>query len=292
MSSRSIPPGLKAELEKINPHSALCLIIEARDGARARFTTTVNPFTLDLGEGEGNEICEEQMNISSVTLEVGLDASFAEVSGALGGQLTEAQVAGGRWDDAEAWLVIVSPDVPGEFAPLLGGKVRESRAEDLTFTLEIRHHSDMLNVELGSVLTTNCTAELGDSRCGFALVPVPATVTAVTDAMRFDVSYVGDLPDDFFNIGKATFTSGALTGVISDNIFDFVRLADGAGSIVLRSPLYQPPEVGDTLDLVEGCDGTLPSCVGYHGDARPFRGFPYLQGSSQRNKYPNPGGDS
>lgn len=291
--SRPIPAALKAELEG-SPFSGLCLALLAVSGSEAGFTTLDIGHELDLSADGGPALsCAEGMVVSQLTLACGLDTSFAEVSGALDAQLTEAQVNGGKWDDAEAWLVDVSPNVPGEYAPLLRGKVREARTEERRWVLEIRNQADALNQVLGKVLTPLCDVkEFGDTRCGFNLVALAATVTGVTDAMRFQVTYAGDLADDHFNLGRADFLTGELAGVRSDAIFDFTRLGAGAGSLVLRTPLWQPPEVGDTLELRQGCPRTREACIHFHGDARPFRGFPDMEGTEQRSKYPNPGGNS
>lgn len=287
--SRPIAAPLLAELETTAPLIGECLILAARDGTRAGFTTLDSAQTVNLGLGAGEEICAAGMNLSAITLAAGLDASFAELQGPLGPVLTEAAVADGKWDDADAWLVQVAPGFDG-FVPLLAGKVREARVEEPRFVLEIRNQADALNQTLGKVFTPFCDAELGDARCTFDLVPVAATVTAVTDALRFSVSYSGTFADDYFNLGKVGFLTGELAGIISDNLFDFTSDGAGVGSIVLWEPLIQAPEVGDTLDLSVGCPKTRAACKTFHGDARPFRGHPDMPGTEQLLRYPNPGG--
>ena len=287
--SRPTPAPLAAELASATPFTGECLIVAARDGTRLGFTTLDQVQAVDLMLGAGEEVCSRGMMLSSLVLAAGLDASHFEVSGPLGPAITEAQVLGGKWTDAQAWLVQVSPNASG-FAPLLAGKVREAHAEDLRWRFEVRGHADALNQELGKVRSPYCDAELGDARCGFALVPVAATVTAVVDAMRFSVGYLGTFADDHFNLGSIAFTSGALDGVESKNLFDFTSGGANAGSLVLWDPLPQAPQVGDTLELKVGCPKTRLACIDFHGDARPFRGLPDQPGSEQLLRYPAPGG--
>lgn len=294
--ARSIPAPLAAELATAAPFVGECLVLAARDGTRAGFTTLDVAQTVDLGLGAGAETCSAGMTLSAITLSAGLDASFAEVSGPLGPVLTQAAVDGGKWDGAQAWLVQVAPGFAG-FAPLLAGRVREARCEDLRFAIEIRNQADALNQSRFRQLTPYCSADFGDAECQYPVVPVIATVSAVTDAMRFAVTLSGTFATGFFNRGKARFTSGALAGVTAENLFAWTSGGAGAGSVVLFEPLAQAPGVGDALELSQGCakirrsvDPAVPTCLGY-ANVVNFRGFPDVPGSDQVLRYPNPGGE-
>lgn len=286
--TRPVPSGLAAALQG-NPLAGECLVLLARDGTEAGFTTLVRAQSIDLTAdgGPGPVACTHGMVLSAITLAAGLEASFAEVQGPLGDALTQDAIDGGKWSDAEAWLVRVSPGETG-YAPLLYGRVRESRAPHPRWVLEIRNQADALNQPLEKLISPYCDAEFGDARCGFVVTPVAAVVTAATDAMRFSVSYSGTYADDFFNLGRVTFTSGALAGVTSAILFDFTSGGAGAGALVLDEPLPAAPQVGDALDLREGCALTRPACL-LRDNVVNFRGFPDVPGTDQVLKYPNPG---
>jgi uncharacterized phage protein (TIGR02218 family) len=263
-----------------------CVALVARDGTTVGFTSLDEEQVIDLSDdgGPADLSCDQGMVLSAITLAVGLDASFAEVQGPVGPVVTAPAVDGGKWDGAEAWLVRVSPGVAG-FAPILRGHVAEARVEGPRFVFEIRNQADMLNQQIGRTITAYCDATFGDARCGFAVAAEAATVTAVTDALRFTVSTGGSFADEYFNLGKVTFTSGALNGVIADNIASWTS----AGAIELFEPLPAAPEVGDTLDLARGCGKTRTDCMGF-GNIVNFRGFPDVPGTDQVLRYPNPGG--
>lgn len=288
--TRPTPAPLAAVLAG-NPLAGECLVLRARDGTLAGFTSLVRTQSVDLsGDGRpGPVACTGGMVLSAITLAAGLDASFAEVHGPVGPVLTQDAIDGGRWTDAEAWLVRVSPGAAG-YAPIMAGKVRESRVEGARFVLEVRNQADALNQGLGVEMTAYCRATLGDARCGFALVPVLATVTAATDALRFEVSVTGTFVDGHFNKGKAVFTSGTLDGVVSENLFSWQSLGAGAGAIILWEPLSEAPQIGDTLNLFIGCGKTRAECVRIQGTALTMRGFPDAPGTEQLLKYPNAGG--
>lgn len=278
--TRVIPAPLLTHLQGSPAFAAECLVLEARDGTRARFTTLDEPYSLDLGFGDGVESCTGGIDIGSLTLAVGLTASYAEVSGPLGPVLTRAGVEGGRWAGARAWLVRVSPGTSG-YVPLLYGKVAEYRTEGPRFFLEIRNQAALLQQVLGRVISPYCSADLGDARCGYALPSVAATVTAVTDAMRFSLSFSGTYANDYFNYGTVEFTSGGLQGTLPMEIFDWTSGGAGAGSLVLLEPLVATPQVGDTLTLKRGCPKTRDACRDLFSNVLNFRGEPEVPGSNQ-----------
>ena len=288
--TRPIPAALLAVLTG-SPLAGECAVLRARDGTTAGMTTLdlaqTNDLTADGGPGPVS--CAAGMVLTAVTLSAGLDASFAEVQGPLGPLLTREAVEGGKWSDAEVWLVRVSPGTAG-YAPMLYGKVREARVEDPRFVLEVRNQADDLGQQTGVEMSPYCRADLGDAKCGFALVGLAATVTGVTDAMRFALSYAGTFATDHFNRGKLTFTSGALIGVISENLFKFTSAGAGAGSLVLLEPLAALPAVADTLNLFIGCGKTRAECLRIQGTALTFRGEPDYPGTEQLVRPANPGG--
>ncbi len=278
--SRVIPGPLLTHLQGSPAYAAECLILEARDGTRVGFTTHDEPVTINLGLGDGDEVCDAGIDIGSLTLAVGLTASFAEVSGPLGPVLTREAVEGGRWAGARAWLVRVSPGIAG-FAPLLYGKVAEYRSEGPRFVLELRNQAALLQQVIGGVISPYCDADLGDARCGYTLPAIAATVTAVTDAMRFSLSFSGTYANDYFNYGTVTFTAGDLQGTLPGEIYDWTSGGAGAGSLVLLEPLVETPQVGDTLDLRCGCPKTRAACRDLFSNVLNFRGEPEVPGSNQ-----------
>lgn len=281
--SRVIPGPVLAALKATEADTASCLMIEAVDGERFGFTTGVDPVSVDLALGAGAEVYAAGFSISSLVMVLGLDASHSEVSGPVDDIFTRAEVHGGRFENAKFWMVETVAGLTG-FAPLLAGTVRETRVEGDAWIFELRSEADRYNQEIGDVLTPYCRADLGDARCGFALPTIAATVTAVTDAMRFTVSFSGIYANDYFNLGTTEFLTGGLAGTSRMEIFDWTS----GGALVMFEPLSQAPLVGDTLNLRRGCDKTVATCVTIQGDAINFRGEPDVPGTEQALKAPVP----
>jgi len=272
---RTTPSPLKAALTASPRKTAECLILEARDGTRAGFTTWDETLKLDLGFGAGEEDCDRGMNLSAMTQVAGFDVSNFEFSGALKDPFHRAAVLGGRWRRAKAWLVRVSPGVEG-YQPLMYGRVSDCRVDDTRFILEVRNPMADLIQSQGSVLTPYCRAKFGDDRCKVERVPVSAEVTAVVDAFRFTLDIGGTYADDYFNLGTVGFQTGALAGTDEATVLDF----DGTtGAVELMEPLVATPEIGDELEIHRGCsklrmsdDPSIPTCLTYENVVN-FRGF-------------------
>ena len=75
--------------------------------------------------------------------------------------------------------------------------------------------------------------------------------------------------------GWIVLTSGANNGIrrpIKSN---------AAGSLTLVTPLPNPPSVGDTLDVVKGCDKRRTTCYATYNNLDRFRGFPDVPGRKE-----------
>lgn len=287
--SRTVP----IQLSGSNRSAAECVMMQDRSGTRIGFTTWDVPLTADIGTGAGDESFFAGMNMGSLTLATGFDAGYFEFSGPLGPTLTRADVNGGRWNSAFVWLFKISPD-GGEIVPLMKGRAREPRVEGGSFHFEVRNEADRLNQKQGRRISNLCSADFGDAQCGLPLVPIAATVSAVTDDLHFSVTFSGTYADDYFNQGTADFQTGDLAWLPSMEVEDFTG-GTGSGFVELFEPFFKPPQIGDTLTLNRGCsklrisaDGSLPTCHGY-SNILNFRGFPEVPGSDQVLKYQFPG---
>lgn len=290
--SRPLSPAQVAKLTENAVTAGECLILAARNGTRAGFTSLDVAQAIDLGFGAGVETCSDSMLLSAITLAATVEASFAEVRGPLGPVLTRAAVENGVWKDAEAFLVRVWPGVAG-WAPLLRGKVRECRAEDPDFVLELRNQADQLGAPLERLITAYCHWRYGDpDTCQATVASAAATVEAVTGTLTLAVSYAGTYADGYFQFGEAEFTSGALAGVVAEALYGFTETAPGLGTIELAEPLEGLAAVGDTLTLRRGCPRTRTGCIERQGHALRFGGEPDVPGSEKVWQYPNPGGGS
>jgi uncharacterized phage protein (TIGR02218 family) len=163
--------------------------------------------------------------------------------------------------------------------------VVKADVEGSRFKLTIHSEISKFAQDVGRTITAYCDADFGDTRCGYSPIVDSVTVTAVTDERNFTVSNAAARADDFFNRGTVQFTSGALNGTRPVEVFDYAT----GGAVALWAPLAEAPQIGDTLNIQQGCGKTRADCLAYDNVIN-FRGFPDVPGTDQVLRYPNPGG--
>lgn len=289
--SRTLAAGMVTHLAASAHARVRMLRLDLVDGTTLAVSDHDTTLSFDLGDGAVDYSPRTGIIPSDLSLSTGFDADDIEVSGPLvevateAWHVTRAMVLGGRFDDATArffqanWRNLSQGPVR-----LLKGRVVLAEVEGSRFKLTIHSEITRFNQEVGRTITGYCDADFGDTRCGYVVTPVAATVTAVASSREFTVSFSGTYANDYFNRGTVTFTSGALNGTRPVEVFDW----SAAGVIALWTELAATPEVGDTLDLRQGCGKTRADCVAFANIVN-FRGFPDVPGTDQVLKYPNPG---
>lgn len=269
---------------------ARMLRLDLRDGGTLAITDHSADIAFDLGDGSVTYSPRTGILPSDLSLSTGFDADEVEITGPLvetateDWHVTKAMVLGGRFDDATVRFFEVNwRDLTMGAIKLMRGIVYMANVEGSTFKLSIRSEISRFSQEIGRTITAYCDADFGDTRCGYVITPLSATITAVTSEREFTVSFTGTYADNFFNRGTVTFTSGALAGTRPVEVFDW----SAAGQVATYVELVALPEIGDTLELRQGCGKTRTDCIEYANIVN-FRGFPDVPGTDQVLRYPNP----
>lgn len=248
--SRTLSAGLAGHVS--TPSLKLCamLRIDLKDGTQLAFTDHDHPLAFDLGDGSLTYVPDTGILPSDLSLSTGFDADDMEVSGPIGSVVTRTHVLGGRYDDAVVRYFVVNwSDLSQGASKLAKGCVVS--AEVIGGKFKFTLHSDLsrYNQATGEVLTPYCRTYFGSTKCTVTPIEDDVTVTAVTSARTFTVSNPEARVEDFFNTGLAVFTGGELDGIRPAPIDTFTA----AGAITMFEPLPEPPQVGDTLTLRQGC---------------------------------------
>lgn len=291
--TRTTSAALAAHLAGRAHTLAVMVRIDLANGETLALTDHDRVLAFDLGDGSADYEPWTGIMPSDVVLSAGFEVSNFELAGPLGATVTRTGVLGGKYRAAIVRLFVVNwADLSMGAARIMRGSVAVSRVEGSRFVFEVRNAMEAFQQTWGRVLSGICSAEFGDAQCTVARTPVAATVSAAGDGFRFTVDIGGDHPDDWFNLGTASFLTGDLAGTAEARIFDY----DGAtGAIELYEPLIAAPQVGDTLTLYRGCsrllksdDASLPTCLSY-ANVLNFRGFPEVPGSRQYHRVSAPG---
>lgn len=200
-------------------------------------------------------------------------ANHVELFGVFDDIVTEEDIQGGRWKNAKIVFQIV------DYLSLGDGSVGKMRGQagrftinNGTFTVELRSISDLLTQEIGSLTSPlDRNRQLSDLVADVGPYTFARGITAVVDRMNFTVDGVAK-DDDYFAYGKCTWTSG-------DNDGRSMEIKANVGNAIeLQLPMLSLPEVGDTVELLAGYDGTIDQARDKFSAAENFVGEPYLPG--------------
>lgn len=290
--SRTLGGGLVSHLATDTHTRCRMLRLDLVDGSVLAVTDHDRDIAFDLGDGSATYSASTGVLPSDLSLSVGFDADELEVTGPIGDAVTRAAVLGGRYDDAVARFFQVNWNSLGSGAiKLLKGYVVKADVEGGAFKLTLRSEISKFAQSVGRIITGYCDADFGDARCTKTPVVDAVTITAVTDERSFTVSNSDGRADKFFNKGTVQFTSGALNATRPVEVFSYTS----AGVVTLWAPLADVPEIGDELNLRQGCydpatdqSKTRAACMHFDNIVN-FRGFPDVPGSDQVLSYPTGG---
>lgn len=265
---------LKRELATI----ALCWRLERRDGVALGFTT----HDRDLAIGGLVYRAAPGMLPSSIARSDGFDLDALDVEGALTSDaITAADLKAGRWDGATVTVFMVDWEAPdGETLPLARGELGEVSIKGDAFEAELRGPTAALDRPVVEQTSPECRARFGDKRCRVDLAARMRLARVAAVAGENEIEVDASAAVDAWRYGRLRWLSGANSGLESA-----VMGSDG-GTVVLRDAPAFSPAAGDLVELTEGCDRRLATCVSRFGNAVNFRGEPHLPGMDLLTRYP------
>jgi uncharacterized phage protein (TIGR02218 family) len=146
-----------------------------------------------------------------------------------------------------------------------------------TFRAELRGLMQAYSRRIVRLTTKECTADLGDARCGVNLVPFTVTDLAVQvaiDRRNFANESLTDVVD-YYTGGVVRFTSGLNEGLSME-----IKRSPGDGTIELQQQMPFDIAEGDEFEIVAGCQKRFAEdCIAKFANGVNFRGFPHLPGS-------------
>ncbi|MGQ0660219.1 DUF2163 domain-containing protein [Sphingosinicella sp.] len=257
---------------------ALCWRLERRDGVALGFTT----HDRDLAIGGLVYRAAPGMLPSSITRSDGFDLDTLDVEGALTSDaITAADLKAGRWDGAAVSVFMVDWEEPeGEILHLARGELGEVSIQGDAFEAELKGPTAALDRPAVEQTSPECRARLGDKKCRVDLAGLTRTVQIVAVASEDEIEVDASAADDAWRYGRLRWLAGANSGLER-------AIMGSAGAVVtLRDPPALAAAVGDLVELIQGCDRRLATCVGRFGNAVNFRGEPHLPGMDLLTRYP------
>lgn len=272
---KSLSVGLAAHIAQEVTTLATCWRIERRDGQVFGFTDHLEALVVDGVTYQA----ASGYTASAIKSTAGMNVDNLEVSGGLDASaITEADLLAGKWDFAEVRIFQVNyEDLTQGTNKLRRGWLGEVRTADGAFTVELRGMMQLLQQNIGRVVSPACDADLGDARCkvnlgSFSNGTVSGTLTSVTSNRVFVDSSLGQATG-WFTGGVVTWTSGPNQGLRME-----VREFQSGGQISLVLPMPYTVSIGDGYTMTAGCDKRLSTCRDKFANVINFRGFPHVPG--------------
>lgn len=261
---------------------ALCWRLERGDGAAFGFTDHDEPLTF------GGLTYEARAALAGSDLgqSLGLGVDDQDVSGALtSDRITPRDLIRGLYDGARVriydvnWQDVAARRLIGDFV------IGEVERGEVEFRAELRARVARLTAKAGGRYIPECSARVGDARCGVALGSAAFTGAGAVTALTgdgFRVSGLGAFAGGWFNRGVLTWTSGANAGATCE--VRAFTLAGGRALSLWRDP-PAPVEAGDGFTVSAGCDKTFETCRAKFANGDNFRGFPHMPGEGFAAEY-------
>lgn len=271
---RDVSAALGAHLAGGVTTLARCWALTRLDGLVQGFTDHDRDLTFD----GITFLAQTGLEAAEVTSELGFATGGGDVSGALASAgLSEDDLDAGRYDGAKVASWLVNWADTGQRLLLETGTLGEVRRSDGRFVAELRSLAHEFDEERGRVYTQRCLADLGDARCGVALVPAGALVAATDGRLGLSAPTLAGFADGWLTGGRLTFTTGANAGFSSE--IKQHRNVAGAVDLSLWQPAPKPILPGDAFQVTPGCDKRFVTCRGKFANGPNFRGFPHMPGN-------------
>jgi uncharacterized phage protein (TIGR02218 family) len=197
----------------------------------------------------------------------------------------KTQIHNGIWDGARVEMDRVFMPAPGDtrygYVLMFDGRQSGAVIDAEGITLTAKGDNVLMNQQAPrNLYQTNCLHTFCDAGCTLSESAYTFTGLAVgAGSTASNITFT--VPSGFtigqFVQGKLTMTSGAASGQVRT-----VRNAGGTW-LNLTYPLYDAPALGDTFNLLLGCDRSQTACQnrspaagGTVNNVQHFRGYPYV----------------
>lgn len=282
---RALSPSLQDKLDRAATTFAHCWRVTRRDGVILGFTDH------DRDLAFGGVVFRANAGLAASQMEngVGLGAGGGEATGALSDDsLRVDDLANGLYDGAAVEIWLVDWDDIADRVLLDVATIGEVRRGENAFVAELRSSAHFFDQPQGRAFQRNCSADLGDARCGVDLNAPALHATGSVDSfeggvLAIDLAQV--FASGFFSGGALTFTSGDNAGA-TFTVKSHRQEGERAHLVLWTAP-GGAVIIGDTVRIVAGCDKSPASCRTKFGNIVNFRGFPHMPGNDRVIAYPS-----
>lgn len=220
------------------------------------------------------------MTPSAVKRSADLGADTMDVSGPLTAKaITESDLLAGRWDGARVVVRAVDWTSGAVTAELGEGRIGTVETRDDGFSAELRGIAALLDRPVSEETSPECRAELGDKRCRVAMAGRRRLARVIASEGATLTLDAHEPVADAYGGGLVRWLGGRNSGLEN-------AIARSEGATVTLRTFPHFAAAGALIEVIEGCDKSLATCAARFGNAKNFRGEPYLPGMDLLTRYP------
>lgn len=290
----TIPDPVSGLITRDTLFLARCYQITRTDNTKFRFTD--HDATLTLLDGFSYSP-QDGISPSASSSRLGIEDDYVSTEGVISDSaITHADLRGGLFDDAEVIRYTVDWRYP--YMGVIRSAtyfIAEVEFTGETWKAKLEGVTRLFKDRVGETYDRNCKYDLGRNRfgeisttsgCQFdvdAATKKAVTVATVVDARRiFTINGTYSEADDYFNLGRLTWTDGDNIGIISQ-VADWT-LSTKRVELQVRVPF--DIQVGDVLDMEPGCDKIFTTCRDKFSNEIHFGGFHLIPGTDKALQTP------
>lgn len=265
---------------------AECVKITRRDGVIYRLTAHDRDMLVQEDDGVRYTYQPaDSFKLTALENTAGLVVTNMDLEAILSDEtISENDVIAGIFDYAKVDLFIAFwRNVVTGTLPLRTGWFGEINTMEVEFRVDVRGLAQRLQNFFIQTTSLECRYDFCDSNCGLDAATFITNVTVSEVESKDTFLVTGIIPADYgtYQWGLATWTSGDNEGVSMEILRNF------EDRLHLFLPMPYAIEVGDTIDILKGCDKRFTTCRDTYNNARVFGGEPFLQGDDVLSETPD-----
>lgn len=260
--------------------------ITRKDGTILRFTDLDQDIVMD----DGTYVSDTSFTISAVSTSATGGAQSADIRCMFDDDgIAESDVVRGVYDAASVEISVVNYSDPTDGkCVLLTGQLGSIETTNRKYgNMEVRGLLQRSNQRIGEYYSAECRADLGDARCTVDLATFTDTgvVTLVNSPVSIRVDLAGDPANAFYSFGVITWLTGDNANLSMEVLQQTAFDAD-EDTVKLSLGMPHTIQVGDTFEIVAGCDKRITTCKTKFNNIANFRGEAVMPGENLINERP------
>lgn len=162
-----VSAAMQANINSQTPHLSIAWLIVRTDGQRFAFTSWDIPFSYSI-DGVNTDTYEpiNSMDGTANAAKVDLSVQNGNTTTIYSKSLTERDLNGGLFDDARVKIFWIDPsNTSAGVIPIQGGRLGEMTFKNVSFDVELRGASQVLQQSYGRTYTLECYTDYGSQYC-------------------------------------------------------------------------------------------------------------------------------